>query len=152
ELRKVITSQEALRQVHPDSGFQHNLAYAHENLADVYQKTNRQTMAETELRLAIELFEQLLRDAPQVTEYLDELPLIYGKLAENLMRAGRLKDADLQLQKLFELKKANLELKKANLGPDPPDTLQSMRDLAFCYGTHDRHADALPLNEKTLTL
>jgi tetratricopeptide (TPR) repeat protein len=45
-----------------------------------------------------------------------------------------------------------LQLRRDKLGPDHPDTLQSMRDVAFYYGTHGRHGDALPLNERTLTL
>src|SRR5262249_19285951 len=74
------------------------------------------------------------------------------KLAANLTNGGRLKDADAFHRRCLELMQKVLELKKAKLGPEHPDTLQSMRDVAFYYGTHGRHGDALPLNEKTLTL
>jgi tetratricopeptide (TPR) repeat protein/tRNA A-37 threonylcarbamoyl transferase component Bud32 len=44
------------------------------------------------------------------------------------------------------------ELFAANRGPDHPDTLQSMNDLALCYDALGRHADALKLLDETLAL
>jgi hypothetical protein len=39
---------------------------------------------------------------------------------------------------------------KTKLGPDHPDTLTSMNNLAVSYGTLGRHADAVKLHEETL--
>ena len=41
---------------------------------------------------------------------------------------------------------------KAKLGPDHPDTLRSMNNLANSYDALGRHADALKLREETLAL
>ena len=41
---------------------------------------------------------------------------------------------------------------KAKLGPDHPDTLKSMNNLAISYAGLGRHAEALKLNEETLAL
>jgi tetratricopeptide (TPR) repeat protein len=41
---------------------------------------------------------------------------------------------------------------KAKLGPDHPDTLRSMHNLANSYKALGRHADALKLGEQTLAL
>ena len=38
------------------------------------------------------------------------------------------------------------------LGPDHPDTLSSMNNLALSYSDLGRHADALKLREETLAL
>ena len=41
---------------------------------------------------------------------------------------------------------------KAKLGPDHPDTLTSMNNLANSYAALGRHAEALKLREETLAL
>ena len=41
---------------------------------------------------------------------------------------------------------------KAKLGPDHPDTLRSMNNLATSYAALGRHAEALKLREETLAL
>ena len=41
---------------------------------------------------------------------------------------------------------------KAKLGPDHPDTLMSMSNLAVSYAALGRHAEALKLHEETLAL
>jgi tetratricopeptide (TPR) repeat protein len=45
-----------------------------------------------------------------------------------------------------------LALRKARLGPDDPDTLHSMHDLAVGYRAVGRRADALRVSEETLAL
>jgi hypothetical protein len=45
-----------------------------------------------------------------------------------------------------------LALQKAKLGPDHPDTLASMNNLAHSYAALGRQADALKLREQTLAL
>jgi tetratricopeptide (TPR) repeat protein len=50
------------------------------------------------------------------------------------------------------LREETLTLRKENLGPDHPDTLRSMMNLASSYAAAGRHADALKLHEETLTL
>jgi tetratricopeptide (TPR) repeat protein len=45
-----------------------------------------------------------------------------------------------------------LALQKAKLGPDHPDTLGGMNNLANSYAALGRHADALNLDEETLAL
>jgi len=45
-----------------------------------------------------------------------------------------------------------LALRKAKLGPDHPDTLQSMHNLAIGLRDQGRYADAIELNEATLAL
>ncbi len=42
--------------------------------------------------------------------------------------------------------------RKAKLGPDHPDTLASMNNLANSYSDLGRHAEALKLREETLAL
>ena len=45
-----------------------------------------------------------------------------------------------------------LVLRKAKLGPDHPDTLRTMNNLAITYHALGREAEALELREKTLAL
>jgi tetratricopeptide (TPR) repeat protein len=59
--------------------------------------------------------------------------------------AGRLAEA-------LPLYEQTLELRKAKLGPEHPDTLTSMSNLAVAYQTAGRLAEALPLYEQTLEL
>jgi tetratricopeptide (TPR) repeat protein len=50
------------------------------------------------------------------------------------------------------LREETLKLRKAKLGPDHPDTLKSMNDLAYSYYTVGRHPEAMTLLEETLKL
>ena len=50
------------------------------------------------------------------------------------------------------LREETLALRKAELGPKHPKTLESMSDLADSYDALGRHADALELYEETLKL
>jgi tetratricopeptide (TPR) repeat protein len=50
------------------------------------------------------------------------------------------------------LHQETLKLRKARLGPDHPDTLQSMNDLAVAYQDAGKRDLALPLFEETLKL
>jgi tetratricopeptide (TPR) repeat protein len=52
----------------------------------------------------------------------------------------------------LELHEETLALRKGKLGPDHPDTLQSMSDLASSYAAPGRHAEALKIREETLAL
>jgi tetratricopeptide (TPR) repeat protein len=52
----------------------------------------------------------------------------------------------------LKLNEETLVLMRAKLGPDHPDTLQSMNNLAVSYNKLGRHADALKLREETLAL
>src|SRR5262245_66270554 len=45
-----------------------------------------------------------------------------------------------------------LALRKAKLGPDHPETVLSMDDVAHCLHALDRHQDALELRAETLPL
>jgi len=51
-----------------------------------------------------------------------------------------------------KLEEAARALYTRHLGPDHPDTLQSMHNLANSYGALGRHTDALKLREETLAL
>src|SRR5262249_5339475 len=52
----------------------------------------------------------------------------------------------------LKLDEETLALRKAQLGPDHPDTLRSMNNLATNYAGLGRRADALKLHEETLAL
>jgi tetratricopeptide (TPR) repeat protein len=52
----------------------------------------------------------------------------------------------------LKLHEETLALRKAKLGPDHPDTLVSMYDLANCYEALGRQGEALKLHEETLAL
>jgi len=52
----------------------------------------------------------------------------------------------------LKLREETLALMKARLGPDHPDTIPSMHNLAISYGALGRQADALKLLEETLAL
>jgi tetratricopeptide (TPR) repeat protein len=52
----------------------------------------------------------------------------------------------------LKLHAETLALQRAKLGPDHPDTLQSMHNLARCYAALGRPAEALKLREETLAL
>ena len=52
----------------------------------------------------------------------------------------------------LKLHEETLALQKARLGPDHPDTLTSMNNLAISYAALGRHAEALKLHEETLAL
>jgi tetratricopeptide (TPR) repeat protein len=66
-------------------------------------------------------------------------------LGWTLLEIGR---ADLALAQFLRTR----ELRTAKLGPDHPDTLRSMNNLAVSYAALGRHADALKLREETLAL
>ena len=68
-----------------------------------------------------------------------------NNLAVAYQAAGKL---DLALP-LYE---ETLELRKAKLGPDHPDTLTSMNNLAMAYQAAGKLDLALPLFEETLEL
>src|SRR5262249_16268346 len=52
----------------------------------------------------------------------------------------------------LEVYEQTVALRKAKLGPDHPDTLRSMNNLANSYHALGRYADALKLREQTLAL
>jgi tetratricopeptide (TPR) repeat protein len=52
----------------------------------------------------------------------------------------------------LKLLEETLALQKAKPGPDHPDTLMTMDNLAQCYADLGRHAEALKLREETLAL
>jgi tetratricopeptide (TPR) repeat protein len=52
----------------------------------------------------------------------------------------------------LELREETLALRKAKLGPDHRDTMQSMHNLAISYADMGRHTEAMELNEETLAL
>ena len=69
----------------------------------------------------------------------------HGQPGQQLSTLGRHADA-------LKLREETLALRKAKLGPDHPDTLLSMNNLANSYAALGRHADALKLHEETLAL
>ena len=48
----------------------------------------------------------------------------------------------------LKLHEEGLALTRANLGPDHPDTLLNMGNVAICYGNLKRHAEALELQRR----
>ncbi len=52
----------------------------------------------------------------------------------------------------LKLREETLALQQSRLGPDHPDTLMSMHNLAVGYYALGRHAEALKLREETLSL
>jgi tetratricopeptide (TPR) repeat protein len=66
-------------------------------------------------------------------------------LADSYQYLGRHTEA-------LKLREETLELRKAKLGPDHPDTLLSMISLAISYERLGRHAEAIKLGEETLAL
>jgi tetratricopeptide (TPR) repeat protein len=52
----------------------------------------------------------------------------------------------------LKLHRETLALRKAELGPDHPDTFESMNNLALSYEALGQHAEALKLGEETLAL
>jgi tetratricopeptide (TPR) repeat protein len=68
-----------------------------------------------------------------------------NNLANSYSAAGRTQEA-------FKLREETLQLRKAKLGPDHPDTLMSMSNLAVSYSELGRLDEALKLFEETLAL
>jgi len=68
-----------------------------------------------------------------------------NNLAVSSAAAGRTLEA-------IQLCEETLQLRKANPGPNHPDTLQSMNNLANFYGAAGRAQEALKLREETLQL
>ena len=68
-----------------------------------------------------------------------------NNLAENYGNTG-------EHAKKLALHEKTLELRRAKLGEDHPDTLNSMNNLANSYGNTGQHAKALALYEETLDL
>ena len=69
-----------------------------------------------------------------------------GALAHILRHQGRVDE------EVLTMARSATDGLKLTLGPDHPDTLRSMNDLALSYSALGRHADALKLNEETLAL
>ena len=55
-------------------------------------------------------------------------------------------------RRLAAFRRDSEAVRKAKLGPDHPDTLSSMNNLALAYKAAGRLSDALPLHEETLKL
>src|SRR5262249_475633 len=76
-------------------------------------------------------------------------PLVLARLRQplgmTLLGRGRAPEAG-------ELLKASVEVRAAELGPDHPETIISMLNLAVCYQTAGKLDRALPLCEKVLEL
>jgi hypothetical protein len=68
-----------------------------------------------------------------------------NNLAESYAVLGRHAEA-------LKIRESTLALRKAKLGTDHPDTLQSMYNLADSYAVLGRHAQALKLRQETLAL
>jgi tetratricopeptide (TPR) repeat protein/tRNA A-37 threonylcarbamoyl transferase component Bud32 len=75
----------------------------------------------------------------------DDFKKLLAELEGSYTNLGRHADA-------VKLHEETLALKKAKLGPDHPDTLASMDNLATSYAAVGRYADALKLYEETLQL
>jgi tetratricopeptide (TPR) repeat protein len=86
---------------------------------------------------------------PFVDESFKDRPLIEAQLRQTL---------GISFLYLGEAKKAEEQFEKARairtkeLGPDHPDTHNSMQGLAVSYNDLGRHAEALKLNEETLAI
>jgi serine/threonine protein kinase len=86
---------------------------------------------------------------PWVDKSLKDRPLVEARLRRTLGLSFRyLGDVEIARGQ-FE---RALELSKARLGPDHPDTLKNMGNLANNYDQLGRHAEAVKLYEETLTL
>ena len=72
------------------------------------------------------------------------------RLADLLRRKGATAEADELVQQVDTLVRDHLALRKAKLGPDHPDAMRSLNNLASCYSARGRHADALRLREEVL--
>jgi tetratricopeptide (TPR) repeat protein len=68
-----------------------------------------------------------------------------NNLAASYATAGRIQEAT-------KLNEETLRLRKAKLGSDHPDTLQSMNNLAVSYAALGRYAEALKLCRQTTDL
>ena len=86
----------------------------------------------------IETDEDLARDVLTKATLLDAL----GK---SLLSLGACDQANSAFEE-------SLRLRKTKLGPEHPDTLDSMNNLALGYDAAGRHAEAFPLYEQTLRL
>ncbi len=86
---------------------------------------------------------------PLAEKRLPDQPLIEARLRMTLARSfGNLGEAKLAADQAERAHK----IYSKHLGPDHPDTLASMINLANGYYALGRHADALKLREKTLAL
>jgi len=91
----------------------------------------------------------LERAADRIGGRFKERPLVEAEIRQTIGVACReVGDHDRAIEQL----EAALMLRKLGLGPEHPDTLNSMNNLAEAYKTAGRLAEALPLHEQTLAL
>ncbi|MDX2037544.1 MAG: tetratricopeptide repeat protein [Isosphaeraceae bacterium] len=74
-----------------------------------------------------------------------EVAAIQNTLGRSLLSLG---EANLAVEVLEKSR----DTRKAKLGPEHPETLQAMNDLAVCYSNAGQLGKALPLHEETLKL
>jgi tetratricopeptide (TPR) repeat protein len=86
---------------------------------------------------------------PYVGESFKDQPLIEARLRRTLGNSFSYLGEPRRAVEQFKLAR---KLYTAHLGPDHPDTLQSMNTLANSYADLGRYADALKLHEETLAL
>ncbi len=91
------------------------------------------------------------RERQAIAEYREAIALQPDYAAAHFSLAAALENTG-RLDEALKVREETLALMKARVGPDHPNTLTSMHNLAYSYASLGRHGDALKLHEETLAL
>jgi len=131
--RVVDIFEKSLGEDHP------NVATALNNLAQLYQATNRLEEAEPLMKRVVDIFEKSLgEDHPNVATALNNLAQLY-------QATNRLEDVE-------PLMKRALEIDEAAFGKDHPNVATDLNNLARLYQAANRLEEAGPLMERMLLI
>ncbi len=132
-LRALEINEATLGEDHPDVGTNLN------NLALLYQATNRLKEAEPLMKRALEIDEASFgKDHPNVATALNNL-------AQLLQKTNRLKEAE-------PLMNRALEIDEKAFGKDHPDVARDLNNLAVLYKDTNRLKEAEPLMKRALEI
>ncbi|MBN2541755.1 tetratricopeptide repeat protein [bacterium] len=116
-----------------------NLAFALNNLADLYHHTGKFSESETLYMRALEIFKkQLGEDKTEVALVLEGISNLYESL-------GKFKEA-------VPLSQRALEIRENELGGEHPEVANSLINLAKHHFALGRHSEAEPLFERALRI
>ncbi|KAL4733122.1 hypothetical protein BDV11DRAFT_210457 [Aspergillus similis] len=153
EVQVLDTSKQVLGPEHPDT------LRSMANLASTYRQQGRWKEAEELDVQALEIRKQVL--GPEHPDTLHSM----ANLASTYRQQGRWKEAEELNLQVLEIRKQQgrwkeaeelevqvLEIRKQVLGPEHPDTLRSMANLAHVWHSKQKVHDALALMERCLEL
>jgi len=106
ELRKALVLAERALRAGPDrDDFKSRVAHIQDYLGVTLFKRRKHTEAADQFRSSIKLYESLVQDFPHTPEFLRRQSLVHSNLAAPLRRLGRVKEAEISLQRAIDLRR-----------------------------------------------